>query len=102
MKWIVVVLTALVWMVSCSPAYAQQQVYTDKTGAVVGYGQRTGNQTTYVDKTGRVIGYENRMGNTSVYTSPTGSYEGAKTRSWDNTDRYGVDPAKRDRSRDDD
>lgn len=102
LQWIGLVGATGLYLFSCAPAYAQQQVYTDKTGAVVGYGQKTGKQTTYVDKTGRVVGYENRMGNTSVYTSPSGSYEGAKTRSWDTTDRYGVDPAQRGRSRDDD
>jgi hypothetical protein len=57
-----------------------QSVYTNKTGAVVGYSYRSGNQTTYVDRTGRVIGYANRQGSTSVYTSPSGSYEGSKNR----------------------
>jgi len=74
---------------------AQQSTYTDKTGAVVGYSYKSGNQTTYVDKTGKTYGYEYRAGNQSTYVSPTGSYEGSRTRSWDTTDRYGVDPAKR-------
>jgi uncharacterized protein YxeA len=72
-----------------------QSVYTNKTGAVVGYSYRSGNQTTYVDKTGRTAGYEYRAGNQSSYVSPTGSYEGSRYRSWDTTDRYGIDPAQR-------
>lgn len=82
-------------------AYGQTRVYTDKNGAVIGYGTGSGNQTTYTDRTGKVQGYENRIGNTSVYTSPSGAYEGSQNR-LDSTDRYGIDPAQRGRSRDDD
>lgn len=102
---VVKVLAAIgvVWMLfSCQPVHAQQQVYTDKTGATIGYGYRSGNQTTYVDRTGKTYGYEYRQGNQSTYVSPTGDYQGSKTRSWDTTDRYGVDPAQRGRSREDD
>jgi hypothetical protein len=80
MKTAIAVILGMAIGFYAATSYAQQKVYTDKNGAVVGYGNRTGNQTTYIDSTGRVIGYENRQGNTSVYTGPSGSYEGARNR----------------------
>ena len=97
-SWVVKGIAAIgvVWMLaSCQPVYAQTTTYVDKTGAIVGYGYRAGNQTTYVDRTGKTYGYEYRQGNQSNYVSPTGDYEGTRYRSWDNTDRYGMDPAQR-------
>lgn len=61
-------------------ANAQTKVYTDKKGAVIGYGNQTGNQTTFTDRNGKVWSYENRQGNTSIYSSPSGAYEGAQNR----------------------
>lgn len=63
-----------------SVVQVQAKVYTDKKGAVIGYGNQTGNQTTFTDRNGKVWSYENRQGSTSIYSNPSGAYEGAQNR----------------------
>lgn len=91
--WILLVGVVLGWFASA--AFAQTTVYTDRNGAVIGYGTRNGNVTTYTDSIGRVQGYETRNGRSSTYTDSIGQVEGYRNRSWDSTDRYGRDPATR-------
>lgn len=109
MKTILILLVGVVLGWFASMSFAQTTVYTDRNGAVIGYGTRNGNVITYTDSIGRVQGYETRKGNTSTFTNSIGAVEGYRTgpstpsrsydtpwgRGGDKTDRYGMDPAVR-------
>lgn len=66
-------------------AQAQQMVYKDRSGRIIGYADRYGSQTVLKNNSGQIIGYMNDYGNQTVYKNRSGEIVGYGN-------RYGYDP----------
>lgn len=55
---------------------AQNQVYKDDTGAIIGRSSTMGGQTTYTNDIGEIVGRSSMTGNTTVYKDSSGAIVG--------------------------